>query len=127
MASKNKTLTQYSTTVNKDFFNLRRVSKIDTFDGFEFLSSISIEAYLEILMEKAETVTLSDSEVARFRYKPKSLSKFLYDTENLYYLLLLLNNMTVETFIPSTLVVLSSSNRSLVEDIVNLERKLKNI
>jgi hypothetical protein len=127
MASKTKTLSQYSLAVNKDFFNLRKVSKIDSFDGFEFLSKISIENYLDILIENAESITLSDTEVKRYLYKPKALSKFLYDTENLYYLLLLMNNMTVETFNPSTLLVLSSSNRSLVEDMVNLERKLKNI
>jgi len=127
MASKSKTLTQYASVVNKDFFNLRKVSKIETFDGFEFLASISIERYLDILLENAETITLSETEANKYKYKPKVLSKFIYDTENLYYLLLLMNNMTVETFNPTTLVVLSASNRSLVEDIVNLERKLKNI
>jgi hypothetical protein len=127
MASKSKTLAQYTGIVNKDFFNLRKVSKIDTFDGFEFLASISLERYLDILLENAESITLSENEVKRYIYRPKLLSKFLYDTENLYYLLLLMNDMTVERFDPSTLLVLSSSNRSLVEDIVNLERKLKGI
>lgn len=127
MASKTKTLTQYATVVNKDFFNLKKVSKIETFDGFQFLSSISVERYLDILLDNAESITLNDNEVKKYIYRPRALSKFLYDTENLYYILLLMNNMTVETFNPSSLVVLSASNRSLIEDIVNLERKLKTI
>jgi Base plate wedge protein 53. len=127
MASKNKTLTDYANSIDKDFFNLRKASKIEVFDGFEFLSAIIIENYLDILKENAEYVTLSDEEVKRFSYKPKALSKRLYDTENLYYVILLMNNMTVETFVPKNLYLLSSSNRTLIEDIINLEKKLKNI
>jgi len=122
-----KTLTEYANSIDRDFFNLRKASKIAVHEGFEYLSYIVLENYLDILLENAEYVTLSDQEVKRFSYKPKALSKFLYDTENLYYLLLLLNNMTVETFVPKKIYVLSASNRTLIEDIINLEKKLKNI
>ena len=127
MAARNKTLTEYANSINKDFFNLRNVSKIEVFEGFEFLSSIVLENYIDILMDNAEFITLTEKETKQYSYKPKALSKFLYDTENLYYILLLLNNMTVETFVPKQIYVLSSSNRSLIEDIINLEKKLKNI
>ena len=33
MASKNKTLTDYANSIDKDFFNLRKASKIEVFDG----------------------------------------------------------------------------------------------
>ena len=127
MASKNKTLQEYANSVKKDFFNLRNASKIEKFDGFEFLASIAIEKYLDILKDNAEEITLSEEETKKYMYKPKALSKFLYDTENLYYLLLLLNNTTVENFIPRKIRVLRGSDRTLIEDIINLEKKLGNI
>jgi len=127
LASKNKTLQEYANSVKKDFFNLRNASKIEKFDGFEFLASIAIEKYLDILKDNAEEITLSEEETKKYMYKPKALSKFLYDTENLYYLLLLLNNTTVENFIPRKIRVLRGSDRTLIEDIINLEKKLGNI
>jgi len=127
MSKSSKTLTEYINEVKKDFFNLRNVSTIKVTDGFEELVSISVDKYIDILKAKAIKVTLNDNDTKTYKYKPRLLSKVLYDTENLFYLILLLNDMTVETFIPEEILLLNRSDRELIEIIVNKEKTAGNI
>jgi hypothetical protein len=117
-----KTLDAYITEVSADFFNFRKTSIIKNVDGFEVLASNVIEPYIDILKARAVTVTLSPSDVIRYRYKPRLLSTRLYATENLFYLILLLNDTTVENFVPNQVTLLNTSDRQLIEGIINKER-----
>jgi hypothetical protein len=122
-----KTLDQYINYVNKDFFNLRNVSTIKTFDGIEYLAGISLEKYIPILKQSATLFTFDDTDVQTYSYRPKLLSMYLYETDALYHLILLLNDMTVEKFIPKQIYLLKRSDRGLIENIINLEKTLGTI
>jgi len=127
MSINSKTLSEYIKEVKNDFFNLRNVSTIKVTDTFEEIVSVSVDNYLTMLKENAILVTLNAADVNKYKYKPRLLSRVLYDTENLFYLILLLNNMTVETFIPEEIYLLNKSDRSLVEVIINKEKTAGNI
>lgn len=116
------TLSDYVSSVESNFFYIKSVSVIETVDTVELIDHIVLEPYIKILQSNALVVTLEDSDVAKYKYKPRLLSQEVYGTENLYYLLLLLNNMTVETFIPKQIYVLGAKDRTLVESIINKER-----
>lgn len=122
-----KTLSEYAAAVDRDFFNLRNASAIGEFKGFEYIKYCAIENYLPFLLQSAVEAPLNAKEQELYWYKPKSLSKYLYGTENLYYLILFMNDMTVETFTPKKLKLIVASDRSMIESIINLEKQLKNI
>ena len=49
------------------------------------------EKYYELLLEHATIVVLTDEEYSKYRYNPRLLSKDLYGTPELHYMLLRLN------------------------------------
>lgn len=49
------------------------------------------EKYYELLLEHATIVVLTDEEYGKYRYNPRLLSKDLYGTPELHYMLLRLN------------------------------------
>ena len=118
-----KTLDEYVSQISKDFFRIRNTSVIKTVENFEVLDTLKIEPYLNIIRSNAVLVTLDEEDILKYKYKPQLLSQVIYGTENLYYLILLLNNMTVEEFIPKDIYLLTASNRTLIEDIINKENK----
>lgn len=122
-----KTLNEYMNGVKADFFYIKSISKISEYSGYELLDTISIEPYIKLLKARSQLVELPDSDVQKYKFKPRLLSNLIYGTENLYYIILMLNDMTVETFIPKKIYLLSSSNRSLIETIINKERSRGNI
>lgn len=117
------TLDEYIEQTSRDFFNLRKTSVLLTVDGFETIQRNVLEDYLPIIVSRAVTVTLSPTDMAKYWYKPRLLSKAVYNTENLYYLLLMINNMTVETFTPTKLTLLDRASREIIETIINKEIK----
>lgn len=58
------------------------------YDVFNVLSD-----YMNELKAMAKTVTFSEEEYFRYRYKPKLLSKYLYGNSELYFIILWLNDM----------------------------------
>ncbi len=121
------TLTDYISSTRADFFYIKNNSVIRTVESFDIIDSVVIEPYIKILKNNALVISLSDKEIEMYRYKPRLLSKLIYGTENLYWILLFLNDMTVEEFVPKNIYVLTSSNRSLIETIINKERSLGTI
>ena len=80
------------------------------------------EKYYELLTDYAVTVTLTEEEYFRYRFKPRLLSKDLYGTYNLHFLLLKLNHITsVINFDFETLRVFRPEIISLLNEIQVLE------
>lgn len=121
------TLSDYISYVNSDFFNLRNTSSISVVDDFEYLNYNSLYKYKDILLKNCITVTLTPKELKQYRFRPRLLSKMIYGTENLFYLLLILNNVTVERFNIREIKLLSIADRSIIEDIINKEKSMGNI
>ena len=80
------------------------------------------EKYYELLTDYAVTVRLTEEEYLRYRFKPRLLSKDLYGTYDLHYLLLKLNYITSVIYFDFTeLKVFKPDIVSLLNEIKILE------
>ena len=80
------------------------------------------EKYYELLTDYAVTVRLTEEEYLRYRFKPRLLSKDLYGTYDLHYLLLKLNYITSVLYFDFTeLKVFKPDIVSLLNEIKILE------
>lgn len=84
--------------------------------------NLLFEKYYELLTDHTVVVTLSENEYLRYRYKPKLLSKDLYGTYDLHFLLLKLNHITsVVNFDFTELKVFNTNIIGLLNEIQVLE------
>lgn len=82
------------TILNTDELSLKTVVTNSLDEKFVVNISCIFEKYYELMTDYAITVVLTDEEYLRYKYKPRVLSKDLYGTYDLHYLLLKLNNIT---------------------------------
>lgn len=59
----------------------------------EYAQDNIIYDYMDELLAKAKDFELSDSDYIKYRYKPKLLSYDIYDTTELYFVILAINGM----------------------------------
>lgn len=84
--------------------------------------NLLFEKYYELLTDHTVVVTLSENEYLRYKYKPKLLSKDLYGTYDLHFLLLKLNHITsVVNFDFTELRVFNTNIIGLLNEIQVLE------
>ncbi len=80
------------------------------------------EKYYELLLEHTVIVTLSDSDYRKYRFKPKLLSKDLYGTTELHYMLLRLNFVySVINFDFTEIRVFTADIKQLLNEIMVME------
>lgn len=84
-----------------------------------------INDYLPLIKEKAVTVVLDDNEYNKYLYKPKLLAYDVYKNTELYYVLLLLNNVcSVKEFDFKKLNMLKIDDmQTILSSIANSESK----
>ena len=80
------------------------------------------EKYYELLLEHTVIVTLSDLDYKKYRFKPKLLSKDLYGTTELHYMLLRLNYVySVINFDFTEIRVFTADIKQLLNEIMVME------
>lgn len=80
------------------------------------------EKYYDILLDHAVTVVLTEEEYLKYRFKPKLLSKDLYGTYDLHFMLLRLNHIyTIAQFDFQELKVFKNNIVQLLNEIMILE------
>jgi hypothetical protein len=80
------------------------------------------EKYYELLLEHTTLVTLSDADYMKYRFKPKLLSKDLYGTVELHYMLLRLNHVySVINFDFTEMRVFNANIKQLLNEIMVME------
>ena len=80
------------------------------------------EKYYELLLEHTVIVTLSDLDYQKYRFKPKLLSKDLYGTTELHYMLLRLNYVySVINFDFTEIRVFTADIKQLLNEIMVME------
>lgn len=80
------------------------------------------EKYYELLLEHTVIVTLSDLDYQKYRFKPKLLSKDLYGTTELHYMLLRLNYVySVINFDFNEIRVFNADIKQLLNEIMVME------
>lgn len=88
----------YSTI--SDFLNEKSLKPEISFDSFcksdarNNTSYISLYDYKDIFTTYSVEITLTDDEVNKYKYKPKLLSKDIYDYEEYYFIILFINDIT---------------------------------
>ena len=91
--SKIKDIIEYGkrASLTTDDLSLKTIVTNSLDEKFVVNMNCLFEKYYELLTDYAVTVTLTEEEYFRYRFKPRLLSKDLYGTYNLHFLLLKLN------------------------------------
>ena len=77
------------------------------------------DKYIDFIKNASTTIRLTDKEIEKYKYNPKKLSKDLYNTEELWFLLLKLNNISTEMDFPKNkMSVLLPENLSMLNQIL---------
>lgn len=89
----------------------------------EYAQDNIIYDYMDELLEKAITYEFSDDEYLKYRYKPKLLSYDIYDTTELFFIILAINGMcSVKDFNKRKIKILYKSDMfDLLNQIYNAE------
>ena len=122
--SKIKDIIEYGkrASLTTDDLSLKTIVTNSLDEKFVVNMNCLFEKYYELLTDYAVTVTLTEEEYFRYRFKPRLLSKDLYGTYNLHFLLLKLNHITsVIKFDFETLRVFKPEIVSLLNEIQVLE------
>lgn len=79
------------------------------------------DKYIDFIKGVCVKVKLNDTERQQYKYNPKKLSYNLYKTEELWSLLLKLNNIGSEIeFIPTTIYIINPSEKDMLNRILML-------
>lgn len=62
-------------------------------NNIEYCSHNVIDDYIDDIKEVAQRVTLTEEEYIKFRFKPKLLAHYLYGNSELYFIILIINDM----------------------------------
>ena len=77
------------------------------------------DKYIDFIKNASTTIRLTEKEIEKYKYNPKKLSKDLYNTEELWFLLLKLNNISTEMDFPKKkMSVLLPENLSMLNQIL---------
>lgn len=79
--------------INQISFYYLSLNNKDTSNNIEYCSHNILDDYLDDIKEVAQRVTLSEEEYIKFRFKPKLLANYLYGNSELYFIILLINDM----------------------------------
>lgn len=95
MADPRNTSTVQDFINNNDIFQItyNNLSYIQSFNNIDFPMYNVFNDYIREFTKVAETVTLSEKEQFKYKYKPKLLANDLYNNPELYFVILAINNM----------------------------------
>ena len=134
MYSFSSTSSVYQTASLDAFVNAKTTSKIsyyylsllekDTENNIEYDVYNIISDYLQDLKKMCTTITLSDKEYYTYRFRPKLLANYLYGNGELYFIILMLNDIwSVKDFDKRTLKLISKSDLSDALSSINSSEK----
>lgn len=90
-------------------------------DSVLTVGGLVFDRYIDFIKDACVRIKLNDDEMLKYKYNPKKLSLDLYNTEELWFLILRLNNMGSEIeFKPKRIYVLDPKNISLLNKILIL-------
>lgn len=90
---KTYTIEEFIDSYNSSDINYESTSLIQNLDGYTMISYNIFNDYIDELNELAVYVTLTDEEYYKYLYRPKILAYDLYGSTELFFLILILNNI----------------------------------
>lgn len=89
------TIEQFIQTRNSNTINYDKLSIYETTEsGHQIITYNVLNDYYDEIMEQTLTVTLTEKEYERYCYKPKLLAHDVYNSIDLFFILLFTNNMS---------------------------------
>jgi hypothetical protein len=124
--SKTFTLDQFVNSKSSNdisYYSMSLLEK-DSENNIEYDVFNVVSDYMSELKAKAQEVTLSEIEYYTYRFKPKLLAHYLYGNQELYFILLWLNDMwSVKDFDLKKVKVLKSQDLSEALSSINAKEK----
>lgn len=124
--SKTFTLDQFANSKSSNdisYYSMSLLEK-DPENNIEYDVFNVVSDYMSELKAKAQEVTLSEAEYYTYRFKPKLLAHYLYGNQELYFILLWLNDMwSVKDFDLKKVKVLRSKDLSEALSSINAKEK----
>ena len=124
--SKTFTLDQFANSKSSNdisYYSMSLLEK-DSDNNIEYDVFNVVSDYMSELKAKAQEVTLSEAEYYTYRFKPKLLAHYLYGNQELYFILLWLNDMwSVKDFDLKKVKVLKSQDLSEALSSINAKEK----
>lgn len=124
--SKTFTLDQFANSKSSNdisYYSMSLLEK-DSENNIEYDVFNVVSDYMSELKAKAQEVTLSEAEYYTYRFKPKLLAHYLYGNQELYFILLWLNDMwSVKDFDLKKVKVLKSQDLSEALSSINAKEK----
>lgn len=90
---KTYTIEEFVDSYNGADINYESTSLIQNINGYTMIAYNIFNDYIDELNELAVYVTLSDEEYNKYLYRPKILAYDLYGSTELFFLILMLNNI----------------------------------
>lgn len=108
---KTHTIERFIEMINAVPLDYQKLSYIENIGHIKFPVTNVISDYLKELKTLAVSITLDDKQYLKYKYKPKLLAGDIYNNQELYYIILLLNGMAdVREFDRKTILMLSKSD-----------------
>lgn len=84
-----------------------------------------VDNYMEDIMKTCMLVTLTDKDLADYKFQPKKLSYYLYNTTELWFLLLRVNNMVSSLDFNKKKIYIFNKNKifKVINEIMTLENE----
>jgi hypothetical protein len=124
--SKTFTLDQFANSKSSNdisYYSMSLLEK-DSDNNIEYDVFNVVSDYMSELKAKAQEVTLSEAEYYTYRFKPKLLAHYLYGNQELYFIILWLNDMwSVKDFDLKKVKVLKSQDLSEALSSINAKEK----
>lgn len=122
---KTATVEQFIDMINSNPIDYQKLSYVDKIGNINFPSRNVISDYLPELKAVATKIKLSDNEMIKYKYRPKLLAGDVYNNQELYYIILLLNGMAdVREFDKKEILMIAPSQMSdCLSYIYNAEKK----
>jgi hypothetical protein len=119
------TLEQFIACQSDSNFCYNNLSFIDQIDNIKYnIYNVSSDYIDEIINNYCKTVTLSDNDLVRYKYRPKLLCYDIYGSQELYPLILVINDIcSVKDFTKRKLILPTKENMSIItKAIMNANR-----
>lgn len=119
------TLDQFIACQSDTSFCYNNLSFIDQIDNIKYnIYNVASDYIDEIISEYCVNVELSDEQLAKYKYRPKLLCYDVYGAQELYYLILIVNDIcSVKDFTKKRLILPTKNNMTTIcKSIMNANR-----
>lgn len=119
------TLDQFIACQSDTNFCYNNLSFIDQIDNIKYnIYNVASDYIDEIISNYCVNVELSDDQLAKYMYRPKLLCYDIYGSQELYYLILIINDIcSVKDFVKKKIILPTKTNMSVItKAIMNANR-----